>query len=417
MWTNWAGDQQCSPTRVVRPRGVDEVAAALADGPVRVAGSGHSFSDCALTDGTLLDLGALDSIEIDGDRARVGGGVTIRALNEALRDAGRALANLGDIDAQTVAGAVSTGTHGTGLRSPSLSGQVAAVELVLADGSARRFGPDDDDEFGAVQCGLGALGVITAVTMRCIPAFTLHQTLEVVPIEKLFASLPERLAAEHFEFFVFGHADRAIAKTRRSTDEPVKERSMAGAWLHDIALENHVLRMVLAAGRRFPSRVPMINRTITRIGGGPDRYDESARIFASPRLFPFTEAEHSVEATHAVDAIQAVLAVARRHRIGMPIEVRWVGADEPWLSPANGRDTCFIAVHGIRDTPWPAYFDDVTEALEPFTPRAHWGKRSTLTATQLAPRYPRWDDFRRVRDQLDPERRFANAFTQRMLGE
>jgi L-gulono-1,4-lactone dehydrogenase len=416
MWSNWAGDQRCSPAEVVRPRGVDEVVAAVANGPVKVAGSGHSFSDCALSDHRLLDLGALDSVEMDAGRARVGAGVTIRALNAALADAGLALANLGDIDAQTVAGAVSTGTHGTGLGLPSLSGQVEAVEMVLADGSVRSF-TRDDEEFGAVRCGLGALGVITSVTMGCVPAFTLHQTLEVVAIEELLASLPERLAAEHFEFFVFPHADRAIAKTRRRTDAPAKPRSRAGEWLHDIALENHFLHGVLAYGRRVPRHVPALNRMVTRLGGGPDRYDASARIFASPRLFRFTEAEHAVEATHAVDAIQAVLAVARRHRLGMPIEVRWVGADEPWLSMAHGRDTCFVAVHGIRDTPWPAYFDDVTEALEPFTPRPHWGKRSTLTAAQLAPRYPRWDDFRRVRDRLDPERRFANAFTQRMLGE
>jgi L-gulonolactone oxidase len=253
--------------------------------------------------------------------------------------------------------------------------------------------------------------------MRCVPAFTLHQTLEVVAIEALLASLPERVAADHFEFFVFAHAARAIAKTRRRTDAPAKPRSRTGEWLHDIALENHFLHGVLAYGRRVPRHVPALNRMVTRLGGGPDRYDASARIFASPRLFRFTEAEHAIDAVHAVDAIQAVLAVARRHRLGMPIEVRWVGADEPWLSMANGRDTCFIAVHGIRDTAWPAYFDDVTEALEPFTPRPHWGKRSTLTAAQLAPRYPRWDDFRRVRDRLDPERRFANAFTQRMLGE
>src|SRR5215208_5078996 len=193
MWSNWAGDQRCSPGRVLRPRSLDEVGEAVAAGAVKVAGSGHSFSDCALTDATLLELGALNAIEIDGDRARVGAGVTIRALNEALRDDGLALANLGDIDAQTVAGAVSTGTHGTGLGLPSLSGQVEAVEMVLADGSVRTF-TRDDDEFPAVQCGLGALGVIASVTMRCVPAFTLHQTLEVVRIEALLASLPERLA-------------------------------------------------------------------------------------------------------------------------------------------------------------------------------------------------------------------------------
>jgi len=342
MWSNWAGDQRCTPARVLAPASVDELAAAVvaagADGlRVRAHGSGHSFTPIALSDGLLIDCSRLGTIDVDREAGlvRAGAGVTLAALNRALDDAGMALANLGDIDTQTVAGAVSTGTHGTGAGLPSLSGLVEGVELVLADGSVRTIGRGDP-ELPAAQAGLGALGVMSAVTLRCEPSYTLDQAGYPLDIDRLLDGMDELVGAhDHFEFFVFASAGAALVKTRDRTTKPPRSRSRVGAWVNDIAIENGVLATALAAGRRWPGLVPRIDKLVTRIAGSSHRVERSATIFASPRLFRFTETEWSVPAEHAAKLVAEALTITRRHRAGMPLEVRWVASDEPWLSPAN----------------------------------------------------------------------------------
>jgi L-gulonolactone oxidase len=197
-WVNWSGSQRATPAVIERPRSRAELARAVASGPgpVRVAGAGHSFSAAAVTDGTLLSLDALARV-LDADAAsglvRVEAGIRLRALSRELHARGLAMPNLGDIDAQSLAGALSTGTHGTGTRLPNLSGQVESIELVLADGSERTL--DHGDLLRAARVSLGALGVIAAVTLRCVPAFRLHNTDRPEPLEDVLAELHERADA------------------------------------------------------------------------------------------------------------------------------------------------------------------------------------------------------------------------------
>ncbi|HYF26809.1 MAG TPA: FAD-binding protein, partial [Baekduia sp.] len=228
MWTTWSGELSCSPARRLRPRSVDEVAAAVADGPgpVRVAGAGHSFTPLCLTGGTLLELdGALRGVQ-DADPAtglvRVGAGTTLHEVNVALDELGLAFANLGDIDVQAVAGAISTSTHGTGGAKPSLAGQVEALELMAADGTLHRCGRDDDpDLWRAARVSLGALGVLTSVTVRAVPAFTLRRVDRPEPLEEVLGALDERVAAhEHFELFAFPYARDALTRTTDRVDGP-----------------------------------------------------------------------------------------------------------------------------------------------------------------------------------------------------
>lgn len=429
MWRNWAGDERCRPTVVERPGSVAEVVAALeraadAGERLRVAGSGHSFSDVACSDERLMTLERMTRVlDVDraGGRVRVEGGVTLHALNATLAAHGLALENLGDITAQTVAGAIATATHGTGARLPNLSAQVEALELVLADGTTLTCSASDPDPdtYLAARVGVGALGVVTEVTLRCVPAFTLHGVDRWAPLDETLARFDEHAAAnDHFEFYVFPHTRRALTRTNNRVDGPPRRRARARAWFDDILMANHALHAFCRAGRAVPSLIPRINRLITRVGGSREVVDRSDRVFATARLVRFTEMEYALPRAHTVPALREVLAMVeeRRLRIPFPIEVRVVASDDAFLSPVHGRESGYIAVHMFEGMAWRPYFDAVERIMDRFDGRPHWGKRHGQTAATLRPRYPRWDRFQAVRSRLDPDGRFGNMYTDRVLG-
>ncbi len=416
-WRNWSGSQRCAPARVLEPRTRAEVAAAVAEGPVRVAGAGHSFSGGALTDGTLLRLDALDRVlAVDGDRVRVEAGIRLHALSRELLVRGLAMPNLGDIDVQSLAGALSTGTHGTGAKLPILSAQVESVELVLADGSERVL--DAGDELLAARVSLGALGVVVAVTLRCVPAFRLLGVDAPMPLDDVLATLQERAGAhDHFEFWTFPHSDIALTRTNDRTDEAPRGPSRARAYVDDILLDNYALYLVSRAARAFPRAIPRLNRFAASAASSRERVDWSHAVFASPRLVRFEEMEYSVPRERAAEAVDAVKAILERHPVSFPIELRFVRGDDALLSPAHGRDSAYLAIHLFEGMPYEAPFREVEALLSSdFEGRPHWGKRSFLGAGELASRYPGWDAFRRVRRELDPGGRFAGAWVRDVLG-
>jgi FAD-linked oxidoreductase len=427
-WRNWAGDERCRPAAVEIPGSIEEISEALVraaacERRVRVAASGHSFSDIALTDGAQLRLDRLTRV-LDVDRSsglvRVQAGITIRELNARLAEHGLALENLGDIDVQSIAGAISTATHGTGARLRNISAQVAELTLVLADGSTLQCSRDRDPElFCAARVGLGALGVIAEVTLRCVPAFTLRGVDAPAPLEETLVRFEELvLGNDHFEFFVFPHADVALTRTNNRTDQPPRPRGQASAYANDVLLTNHAFELICRAGRRFPRRIPALNRLVTRLAGASTRVDRSDRIFASPRLVRFTEMEYALPREHTPEAVRRVLAMIeqRGFAVPFPIEVRTVAADDALLSIAAGRDSGFVAVHMYRGMAWQPYFRAVEAIMDELDGRPHWGKRHFQTAATLRPRYPDWDRFQAVRARLDPDGRFANAWTERVLG-
>jgi L-gulono-1,4-lactone dehydrogenase len=390
---------------------------------VRVAGAGHSFSDIALTDGSQLRLDRLTGV-LDIDRStglvRVQGGITIRELNARLAEHGLAQENLGDIDVQSIAGAISTATHGTGARLRNISAQVAELTLVLADGSTLRCAEEIDSEvFRAARVGLGALGVIAEVTLRCVPAFTLRGVDAPAPLPDTLARFEElALGNDHFEFFVFPHAETALTRTNNRTDQPPRPRGRVSAYANDVLLTNHAFELLCRAGRRFPRRIPQLNRLVTRLAGAATRVDRSDRIFASPRLVRFTEMEYALPRERTPEAVRRVLEMVERRgfAVPFPIEVRTVAPDDALLSTAAGRESGFVAVHMYRGMAWEPYFHEVEEIMDELGGRPHWGKRHFQTAATLRPRYPGWDRFQAVRARLDPEGRFANAWTDRVLG-
>ena len=425
MWRNWAGTHSCVPVAIEHPKSAREVAGAVrraaeAGRTVRAAGAGHSFSPCVPTDGTLVRLDRLDRI-LDADPGtglvKVEAGATLAALNAGLEARGLALPNLGDIDAQSLAGALATGTHGTGARLQNLSAQVEALELVDGAGERRTLTRDDGDLLRAARVGLGSLGIVTAVTLRCVPAFRLRGVDTTLPLEEVLDGLDERVDAhDHFEFWTFPHSPLALTRTNDRTDAPVAAPGRARAWLHDVLLDNHALELLSRTGRRFPRAIPRINRLAAAAASGREHVDASHRIFASPRLVRFDEMEYAIPREHAAEAVRGAREILERHPVNFPVELRFVAADDALLSPAHGRDTAYVAVHVFQGMDGEPPFREVEKLMAGWGGRPHWGKRSFLAARELEARYPAWDAFAAARAELDPEGRFENPWTRRVLG-
>ncbi|WP_067896804.1 D-arabinono-1,4-lactone oxidase [Nocardia vaccinii] len=425
-WVNWAGDQRCEPDVIAAPESADEVAelvreAGDAGRTVRVAGAGHSFTDTVLTDGTLLRLEKMNRI-LEVDRAsglvRVEAGATLNALSSALHPLGLAFPNLGDIDVQTIAGATATATHGTGSRLRNISAALHSVELVLADGSRLELDEQSDPEgWRAARVNLGALGVVTAVTLELVPAFVLEAIERPLPLADVLADLDEFVDGnEHFEFYMFAHSPIAMTKRNNRADLPEQPRAKPVDWFADILLSNYTFDALARLCRVRPQLIPWIQRAAAYAGSYRRQVDRSYRVFASPRLFRFTEMEYAVPREHSVDAIREIKEVSRRFAGPMPIEVRWVAADDAYLSPAAGRDTCYIAVHQYHGMEYEPYFRACEAIFDRYQGRPHWGKRHFQTADTLRERYPEWERFQQVRRRLDPQGRFSNRYVNRVLG-
>jgi len=427
-WSNWAGDQRCLPARIERPRGRGELVEAVqrateAGLTVRAVGAGHSFTDAACTGGLMLRMDRLDrvlGVDREAGLVKVEGGIGLGALSEAIWGYGLALENLGDIDRQTISGAISTGTHGTGARFRNLSTLVEAVELVLPDGTLLDVSADSEPELlPAVRVGLGALGVIASVTLRTIPAFTVRRVDSPLPLEEALERI-EDLAdgSDHFEFYVFPHTEIALLRESERTDEPPRPRNAALEYGQEVVLENWVLGGIARVGRLMPGRIPQLSRFVSAQVGKSTKVDRSYRVYASERRVRFTEMEYAIPRRHAAEAARRVLDAAESAQppVGFPIEVRFVAGDDSWLSPAHDRDTTYIAVHQVHGMSWESYFRSVEAIMLDYGGRPHWGKRHFQTAATLSDRYPRWEDFRAVRGRLDPDGRFRNHYLDRVLG-
>lgn len=427
-WVNWAGDQSCRPARIACPRNRDELAeavaaAAAAGEKVRVAGSGHSFTEAALTGATMVRVEALSGV-LDADRdsglVRVGAGTVLADLNEELAGLGLALENMGDIDRQTIAGAISTGTHGTGAKLRNISAQVEGVELVLGDGTVRHLSAATDPELlRAARVGVGALGAISAVTLRCVPAFNLLRVDTPHPREQVLDSFAERADAhEHFELFTFPYADSALVLERNRQDGPPRPRGRRDAFLNDVVLENWALEVLAATGKAVPAAIPTLSRLAGRLASGGRTSDRSDRVFANERRVRFTEMEYGVPRENGPGAVRRVIEWVRSNEypVFFPIEVRVAAGDDAFLSPSHERDTAYIAVHQYRGMEWRPYFEAVEAIMDDYGGRPHWGKRHFQTASTLASRYPAWAEFQRARDTLDPGRVFTNEYAERVLG-
>ncbi|TML39527.1 MAG: FAD-binding protein [Actinobacteria bacterium] len=426
-WRNWAGNQQCVPATVARPTTLDDlvraVKTAAAEGRrVKAVGAGHSFTDTACTSGTMVELDGYARLlryDRDAATATVQSGISLARLSRELGTRGLALPNLGDVAYQTISGAVSTGTHGTGIRLGGLATQIIGLELVTADGSVLTASAAEEPEVLAVgRVGLGALGIISALTLRCVPAFHLRAVEEPMRVDAVLESLDELVEGnDHFEFYWVPHTGWALTKRNNRTEDPVGGR---GRWreLRDrVLFENVLFGAICRLGRMRPEWIPRLARLAP--GSGRSEYVEASwRVFTSPRLVHFVEMEYSIPRDQAVTAVQRLRQFVDDSGllISFPVEVRFTAADDIPLSTANGSDRCYIAIHVYRGMQHEQYFRGVEQIMWELGGRPHWGKLHYQTAFTLAGRYPEWDRFQALRRRLDPEGRFANTYTERVLG-
>jgi L-gulono-1,4-lactone dehydrogenase len=426
-WTNWGRNQVCAPAEIRRPATegqlVDLVKQAAANGQrVKAVGAGHSFTSIACTDGLLVDLGRYTRIlehDAAAGRVTVEAGIPLHRLSDELDARGLALENMGDIDQQSVSGATQTATHGTGLRFRNLSSQIVGLRLVTADGSVLECSESENaDVLDAARVGLGALGLVSTVTLQCVPAFRLHAVEEPVPVDDVLADLDELVSTnDHYEFYWVPHTRWALTKRNRRTDEPARPRPRVREWVDDMALNNYAFGVLCRAGRWRPSLIPRLAKIIPNTGR-LDYVDRSDRVFTSPRKVRFWEMEYGIPREVLPEALNRVrrLVDEMGMQISFPVEVRVVAPDDIPLSTAHGRETGYIAVHVYRGTPFDTYFTGVERIMDSYGGRPHWGKLHFQRAETLASRYPRWDEFQRVRARLDPEGRFANPYLDRVLG-
>ena len=429
-WQNWGRSASVRPVRVERPRSPEGVqravkAAASQGLTVKAIGAGHSFTGIAVAPGVLLeldDMQGLVSADAATGRVTLLAGTRLHRIPSLLRPYGLAMENLGDIDRQSIAGAISTGTHGTGTGFGGIATQVRGLTLITADGEFLRIDETHDSELlpGAVV-GLGALGVVVEVTLQCVPAFVLHAVDAPAPLGETLETVHEQAAAaDHLEFYWHPHTDVALKKTQTRLPESAKRHPIPPVqhWLDETVLTNGVFGAFCAVSRVVPAIIPPFNRLAVTLTGDGEYSDESHRVLIHHRNVRFREMEYAIPAENLVPAFEEVRALVadRGWRIEFPVEVRFAASDDLWLSTASGRDSAYIAVHRYWRTDPRPYFDAVEQIMLRHGGRPHWGKLHSLDAGQLRERYPRFDDFIALRDRLDPKRVFGNRHLERILG-
>ncbi|POX44303.1 D-arabinono-1,4-lactone oxidase [Streptomyces sp. Ru72] len=428
-WRNWAGNVTARPVRAVTPASVEELSAAVRkaaeDGlRVKAVGTGHSFTATAATDGVLIQphlLTGIRAIDRAAGTVTVEAGTPLKRLNAALAREGLSLANMGDIMEQTVSGATSTGTHGTGRDSGSIAAQIKGLELVTADGSVLTCSErENPDVFAAARIGLGALGIITAITFAVEPLFLLTACEEPMPFEKVLAEFDELWAEnEHFEFYWFPHTSNTNTKRNNRSLGPRQPIGQVSGWFEDEFLSNGAFQVANWVGQAVPATIPAIARISSRALSARTYTDIPYKVFTSPRRVRFVEMEYAVPREALVETLRELKTMVDRSdlRVSFPVEVRTAPADDIALSTASGRDSAYVAVHMFRGTPYQAYFTAAERIFTAHEGRPHWGKVHTRDAEYLAKAYPRFGEFTALRDRLDPDRRFGNDYLRRVLGE
>ncbi|MEM7116807.1 MAG: D-arabinono-1,4-lactone oxidase [Chloroflexota bacterium] len=398
IWRNWSQGVVAHPQQVLAPQSEQELLDIVAragrnDSVIRLTGSGHSFVPLCASDGVIVSLDNLQgivSIDQEAQEATVWAGTKLHQLGEPLLAAGLGMENMGDIDRQSIAGAISTGTHGTGRKLGSISTQVMGLRLITAVNPPLNISATTNPALlKAAQVSLGALGIISQVTLRLLPAYRLHERTWAEPFETCMAKLDEYIAAtRHFEYFWSPKEDACACKSLALTNAP----------------EVPATTQPPASGR--------LRRYLSE-----ERIDYSHRIFPSERNLLFNEMEFAVPEENGPDCVRAIrhLMQTKHPEVLWPIEYRTLGADDIWLSPAYGHDTVTISIHQAADLPYDPFFRDAEAIFRAFNGRPHWGKIHYHSSDELRQLYPMCDDFLRVRRELDENGRFLNTYLRNLF--
>lgn len=416
-WNNWSGYQKSQPAQILKPHNVDELKSIVQNhSKIRVVGAGHSFTPLVCTDATLLSLdriAGVDRVNSALSQASIWSGTRLFNLDQYLQPIQQSLMQQGDIDQQSLAGAVSTGTHGTGADLQCISAYVEEFELLMASGEILCCNRHENvDIFNAGRVSLGALGVLTKITMQNKPRYKLKEHVELCPLNDLVRHIQQwKTEHRHIECFAFSHAEQVMLKTLDICEDEIQRRK------ESFPSEDTLLTICCELTRTFPSLNPKLQKLLGVFVKPTTFVDWSSKIFPTPRNTKFNEMEYQVPVELGVDCLQEVLAKMKqsKQQTFFPIEFRFVKGDDIWLSPFYQRDSISISVHQyIKQDPH-LLFDEIEPILQRYQGRPHWGKMHTMTASQLRLMYPMWDDFMQIRQRLDPERKFLNPYLEKLF--
>lgn len=405
-WSNWGGNQSATPAFTVRPRNeqeaLDTVRFAIKEGlPVRAVGAGHSFTPLVQTGGVLMDLSELSGItgtDSARRRARAKGGTAISAFGDALWDKGLGLSNQGDIDKQSISGAIATGTHGSGINLGCFSSALRWVRLINGHGEIVEIGEDQLHELRAAQVALGTLGIFLEVELQVTDRYHLQEQITYPTWGETVSTWDEDIANNRHYSFLWcqGEESAGLYELPTPAGESMVNRSYTKRY-------NAVTLDANESG---------IDRTESA------RRDRSYRVYPGGFMIPFHELEYYVPAERGREAVETIQDLIRTVHADQkyPMEVRWVQQDDAYLSPFYKRDTTVISVSGAPGTNYWPYLRDVDAALQPFDARAHWGKIHFMTRDRLKHLYPELDTFLAVRREFDPNGVFLNDHTRALLG-
>jgi len=427
VWKNWAGNQVANGLALHKPTSESEIVAIVdyaraAKQHVKVVGHGHSFTDIAVTDGHIVSLDNYNrvlKVSRDALEVTVESGIQLLELNERLDALGYAMPNLGDIAYQSVAGATSTSTHGTGGRMKGLAAQIVALTMVTADGRIIECSPTKNpDIFHVARVGLGALGIISTVTLKVVQSFNLHAIEEPMRLDHVLENIDKYVADnDFFEFFWVPHTGWALTKRNNATDRQPDPSRRVKTWWNKTVMENYAFGLVCALGRVVPRLIPKLAKALPS-SGRTEYVNKSYKIFASKRIVKFYEMEYAIPRHHLTTALKRVVEMvdAKGFLLNFPVEVRFTAADDIPLSTSSGRDSAYIAVHIYKGMSYRPYFEAVEAIMNDYEGRPHWGKLHFQSLETLSARYPEYKRFADVRNRLDPEGVFTNDYLRRVLG-
>jgi FAD-linked oxidoreductase len=418
IWHNWSQSVSARPQHVHFPETEERLRDVVTDaeGTLRVVGAGHSFPPVAKSDETLVSLerytGLVD-VAPEDKQVRARAGTPLSDLTSALAEHGLMLENMGDIDDQSVAGALSTGTHGTGTEFGVMPTQVAGMRLIKSDGEVLEL-DGADDRFPHAQVSLGALGVISTVTLDVVDDYRLKERKFPADIDDVLANLDSYREYRNFEFWWFPHTDTALVKILEETEESGSPGRLDSV---EERLENLAWEGLCRTGTRVRRFSPLLSKFTARTFSESERVGPAREVYPTTRAVRFNETEYGVAREDAVNVFEELRGAVESHNAMFPVEFRDVAGDEIPLSPAHGRESTFLAVHAYYKREWEPLIRDAEAVFDRYDGRPHWGKHHTKTAGEFAALYPEWDDFQTVRRELDPEGLFLNAHLRDVFGE
>lgn len=419
-WRNWSGSQQSLPAARVAPASVAELQELIAgaNGVVRAVGAGHSFMPLVPTDDTIVSLSRLSGVVNHDPRtlqATLWAGSRLGDIGEPLEELGQALVNMPDIDEQALAGCLATATHGTGVDIGCMSTFIEGLQLVdargqLVDCDAQR----NSQLFDAARVSLGALGIITQVRLQNVAPYRLRRETVWRDFDEIL-DIADSEADKHrnFEFYYIPFSGMGFTDSHDISTEPVSstEKIDGNEGVRDLQLARDWLEW-------SPRLRELVLGSYMKTLGDEITVENSWKNYTSERNVRFNEMEYHLPRENGLQALREVrTALETQHpEVFFPIEVRYVKADDIWLSPFYQRDCCSIAVHRYFEEDFKPYFRTIEPIFRKYNGRPHWGKLNTLTQQDFRKLYPRWDDFAAVRREMDPQGRFLNPYLASLFG-